>query len=132
MRMRAAIDAGSGECPARPQHRTAFGVLGSAVALVVPLMLLAAPRSDVVALVRGPGSDAADLARVVAEAGGSIVNVGGRPDILIARSESDGFVGRLYAAGAWLVLDGRLAGGCGRQGAPLTPRPDSDPGHSRR
>ncbi|MCJ2134359.1 hypothetical protein MKK69_09875 [Methylobacterium sp. J-026] len=107
-------------------------MLGSAVALVVPLMLLAAPRSDVVALVRGPGSDAADLARLVAEAGGAIVNVGGRPDILIARSDSDGFVGRLYAAGAWLVLDGRLADGCGRQGAALTPRDDTNTGHSTR
>ncbi|MCW5704050.1 MAG: hypothetical protein KIT82_15880 [Bradyrhizobium sp.] len=32
--------------------------------------------------------------------------------ITIARSEEAGFVGRLYAAGAWLVLDADQAGGC--------------------
>lgn len=32
--------------------------------------------------------------------------------VTIARSEQPGFVGRLYAAGAWLVLDADQAGGC--------------------
>lgn len=32
--------------------------------------------------------------------------------VTIARSEEAGFVGRLYAAGAWLVLDADQAGGC--------------------
>lgn len=94
-------------------HRV-LGVLGSAVALITPLALLAVPRSDTVALVGRAGADTSEGVRIVAEAGGSVLNVGGRPDIVIARSDSPGFVGRLYGAGARLVLDGRLAGGCGR------------------
>lgn len=111
-----------------PAYRAAFGALGSAVALVVPLLLLAVPRSEAVVLVGPPGSEADDLVRMVAEAGGSILNVDGGREIAVARAERDGFVGRLYRAGARLVLDGRGIGGCSgaRRDAPATPRPDSD------
>ena len=95
------------------RSQTALGTLGSAVALITPLALLAVPRSDTVALF-GRGGSHTDAVRMVAEAGGSILSVDGRQDVVIARAESAGFVVRLYAAGARLVLDGRLAGGCGR------------------
>jgi hypothetical protein len=36
----------------------------------------------------------------------------GRIDVTIARSDDAGFVARLYAAGALLVLDAEQAGGC--------------------
>jgi len=62
-----------------------------------------------------PGGDGA---RVVAAAGGSLL----RADALvaIARSDDPGFVKRLYAEGALLVLDAEDAGGCsGRSKAGL-------------
>jgi hypothetical protein len=117
---------------ARAQHRVLHGVLGSVISLIVPLTLLATPRSDVVAVVGFAGSDTADadLARMIAKADGTILNVGGRPNIVIARSSADGFVGRLYRAGARLVLDGQRARGCGRGRSVthLQPRPDRDTG----
>jgi hypothetical protein len=105
----------------RIRSQTVRGVLGSAVAVITPLALLAVPRSDTVALVGRAGADTGEVVRIVAEAGGAILNVGGRPDVVIARSDSAGFVTRLYAAGARLVLDGRLAGGCGRADQDRTP-----------
>ena len=110
--MMAAIHSAPQTDSVRPAQGAAFGVLGFAVALVVPLLLVAVPRSEVVVLVGAPGSDAGDLVRIVAAAGGSIVTVDGGREIAVARAEDDGFVGRLYAAGARLVLDGRGAGGC--------------------
>ncbi|MCJ2087714.1 hypothetical protein MKK88_17240 [Methylobacterium sp. E-005] len=101
------------------------------MALVTPLALLAAPRSDTVALVGRAGSDTGAVVRLVAEAGGSILNVGGRPDIVIARSDNAGFVGRLYAAGARLVLDGGLAGGCGRADRTTVVTRDAHPDFGR-
>lgn len=95
------------------------GLLAGLIAVVVPLVVLAAPRSDSVAVIGSPNADAADMARIVATAGGTILGVGARPNILIARADSDGFAGRLYAAGARLILDGDRARLCGRasQGA---------------
>lgn len=108
-----------------------LGLLGGVVALVTPLALLAAPRSPTVVLVGPAGSDTGEMIRMVAAAGGSILNVGGRPDVVIARSDSPGFVVRLYAAGAWLVLDGGLAGGCGRADQATAITRDSHPDYGR-
>ena len=105
----------------RIRTQSAPGLIGSAVALLTPLALLAIPRSETVALVGRPGSETGAVIRMIAEAGGSILSLGGRPDVVIARSDSAGFVTRLYAAGARLVLDGSLAGGCGRADQDRTP-----------
>ncbi|MCJ2061393.1 hypothetical protein MKK63_01510 [Methylobacterium sp. J-088] len=80
------------------------------------------------------GSDTDAMVRMVAEAGGSILNVDGRRDVVIARAEDAGFVSRLYAAGARLVLDGSLAGGCGRadRSHAITRDLQPDFGHSAR
>ncbi|WP_143012316.1 hypothetical protein [Methylobacterium phyllostachyos] len=124
--MTAVISSEAGAGSARLAHRTAFGVLGGAVTLVVPLLLLAVPQSDTVVIVGAAGSDAGDLVRLVAEAGGSILNVDGVRDIAVARAEGGGFVGRLYATGARLVLDGRGSNGCAgvRRDAPASSRPE--------
>ncbi|KAB1072783.1 hypothetical protein [Methylobacterium planeticum] len=90
-----------------------FGFLGSFGAIVVPFALLALPSAKVVAVVVAPGSDPTDLARIVAQADGAIVNAGGSDNVILARSDSDGFVSRLYAAGAHLVLNADLAKRCG-------------------
>ncbi|MDR7039387.1 DNA-binding NarL/FixJ family response regulator [Methylobacterium sp. BE186] len=82
-------------------------------ALFVPFALLAMPSATMVAVVVAPGRDTADLARIIAEADGAIVNAGGSDNVILAHSDSHGFVSRLYAAGAHLVLNADLAKGCG-------------------
>jgi len=126
--MTSSIPSRAGAGSAHPGRRTALGVLGSVVTLVVPLLVLAVPRSDTVVLVGAAGSDAGDLIRLVAEAGGSILNVDSGRDIAVAHAGGDGFVRRLYAAGARLVLDERDAGGCAgaRWDKPASSRPESD------
>jgi hypothetical protein len=84
-----------------------------------------------VALFGRAGSDTDAVVRMVAEAGGSILSVDGRQEIVIARAESAGFVLRLYAAGARLVLDSRLAGGCGRADRSQVITRDSHPDFGR-
>lgn len=93
-----------------------IGVLGVATALAIPFAALVAPRADVVAVVLAPGSAATELVRVVAEAEGAILDAGGAGNVVIARSDRDGFAARLYAAGARLVLDAGRAAGCGTAG----------------
>jgi hypothetical protein len=116
---------------ARP-IKAASRTLGGVIAIAVPMALLAVPLSDTVAVVGASQDDAAVLVRIVADAGGSVLSLGARPNIVIARAETGGFVRRLYGAGARLVLDGRLARFCGRppQPATLTSRPLPGPGTS--
>ena len=97
------------------------GALGCLASLLVPLAVLALPQSEVVAVVAPPGADTTDAVRIIAEAGGTVLNRGGSDNVLLARSDRTGFARRLYAAGARLVLDGRLAEGCG----PSAPSPPS-------
>lgn len=52
----------------------------------------------------------ADAARVVAAAGGRIVEQ--RGNAVLAVSEGGGFAARLYGAGAMLVIEGRLGAAC--------------------
>jgi hypothetical protein len=47
----------------------------------------------------------------IAASGGHIVQTGNY--ITIAHADDAGFVGRLYANGAWFVVDADGAGGCG-------------------
>ncbi|MEJ1158650.1 hypothetical protein [Prosthecomicrobium sp. N25] len=61
-----------------------------------------------------PWADPAAALRAVAEAGGQIVGTGTRPFVILARSDEPGLVGRLYRAGAGLVLDARATGTCFR------------------
>ncbi|HEX8380069.1 MAG TPA: hypothetical protein VF619_05930 [Allosphingosinicella sp.] len=54
--------------------------------------------------------DRAAAIRAVAAADGRIVEVRGRA--VIARSDRPGFAGRLYRAGAPLVIEARIGAGC--------------------
>lgn len=101
-----------------------LGGLGCLIGVLVPLAVLALPRSEVVAVVGMPGGGAADSIRIVAEAGGTLLNRGGPDNVVLARSDQAGFATRLYAAGASLVLDGRVAEGCGPSTA-RTPLPNA-------
>lgn len=55
----------------------------------------------------------ADAAIIVAQANGALLR-GGRGGAILARNSDANFVSRLYAAGAFLVLDGAALQGCGQ------------------
>ena len=73
--------------------------------LVVALTFAAGPEKSIAII--GPQAQA--IAAVVKAKGHILVAY---DYVTIARSEDAGFVGRLYAAGALLVLDADQAGGC--------------------
>jgi hypothetical protein len=98
----------------RQQKRTSpLGRIGGAIALVifgwlavvVGLTFGSAPGKSMAII--GPQSQA--LA-AIARANGRIL--ASNDYVTIARSDDAGFVARLYAAGALLVLDAEQAGGC--------------------
>jgi hypothetical protein len=80
-------------------------VIGGWLAVVVALTFASAPGKSMAIV--GPPSQA--LA-AVAKANGRIL--ASNDYFTIARSDDAGFVTRLYAAGALLVLDAEQAGGC--------------------
>jgi hypothetical protein len=80
-------------------------VLAGWLAVVVALTFGSAPGKSMAIV--GPPSQA--LA-VIAKANGRIL--ASNNYVTIARSDDADFVGRLYAAGALLVLDAEQAGGC--------------------
>ena len=90
-----------------------IGRMSGAIALVVCgwlaiviALTFGSPPGESIAII-GPPSQA--LA-AVAKAGGRILS--SSDYVTIARSDDAGFVARLYAAGALLVLDAEQAGGC--------------------
>ncbi|MGY2049340.1 hypothetical protein [Methylobacterium sp. JK268] len=95
------------------------GAAGAALALGLAAPLAVPPARGPVAVVGPPGDGLPAVARIVAAAGGAILAQGRFGNLLVAVSDAPGFARRLYAAGAWLVLDPRLAVGCG-------PDPGSD------
>ena len=80
--------------------------------VVIALTFASAPGKSMAVV----GSPSQTLAAIV-KANGQILASNGY--VTIARSDDSGFVARLYAAGAPLVLDAEQAGGC--SGLPLTP-----------
>ena len=64
------------------------------------------------AVIAAPWRGLNDMVSLVAAADGTIVDVGGASNVIIASSDSPGFVTALYRAGAWLVLDPILLRGC--------------------
>lgn len=80
-------------------------VIGGWLAVVVTLTFGSAPGRSMAVI--GPPSQ---TLAVVARANGRIL--ASNDYFTIARSDDAGFVGRLYAAGALLVLDAEQAGGC--------------------
>ena len=70
------------------------------------------PRAGEPVAVFAPFMSADGVAGLVAAAGGALLAVGGRADVVIATAQEPGFSARLYAAGALLVLDARAAPWC--------------------
>jgi hypothetical protein len=80
-------------------------VVAGWLALVVGLTFAAGPDKSIAII--GPQAEA--IAAIVKAKGHVLASY---DYVTIARSEDAGFVGRLYAAGALLVLDADQAGGC--------------------
>jgi hypothetical protein len=93
----------------RPQLARIAGAIALVVAgwlvLLVGLTFAAGPEKSIAII--GPQAEA--IAAVAGAKGRILVSY---DYVTIARSEDAGFVGRLYAAGAMLVLDADQAGGC--------------------
>ncbi|QEL21159.1 hypothetical protein FQV39_00180 [Bosea sp. F3-2] len=58
------------------------------------------------------GSSAHDMSAAIATAGGSLIQIDATSAVTVTLGEGDGFVGALYQAGAWLVIDAGLARLC--------------------
>jgi hypothetical protein len=94
--------------------RVMAAALGMIVLSVVPVLWIAAqPRdgADVAAVFAPWATRESAFARVVA-AGGMVVRQGTLDTILVVHGGSPGLIGRLYAAGAWAVIDPVAFGGC--------------------
>ena len=92
----------------RPLHRIAGGfalVACGWLAVVIALTFGSAPGKSMAII--GPPAQA--LA-IIAKANGRVLAASDY--VTFARSDDAGFVARLYAAGALLVLDAEQAGGC--------------------
>ncbi len=100
--------------------------------ILTPFLVVAAPRSEAVAVLGRPGGGIGETVAIVAAAGGELVRPG-PAGLVVARSDAPGFVRRLYDAGAWLVLDPLVAGGCGPSAPAAThPNPLPFPSTARR
>jgi hypothetical protein len=84
------------------------------VASVVPIVWIQAqPRdgADVAAIFAPWATREAAFARTIA-AGGMVVRQGTLDTILVVHGGNPGLIDRLYAAGAWAVIDPVAFGGC--------------------
>ena len=97
----------------RPTQPLIAAAALAAASVLAMAALQAQPRDGTqVAAVFSPwaGDDMA-IARV-AQAGGLVVRRGVIDAIVVVQSDAPGLTGRLYAAGAWLVIDPTTLGGC--------------------
>jgi len=65
------------------------------------------------------GTSQPEMARAVAEAGGSILQLDAAAAVAISVGDGRDYAASLYRAGAWLVIDGSLAQSCIRQARSL-------------
>lgn len=70
------------------------------------------PRGERVAVVVAPWSPPVRVFEIVQQADGSLVEESSLSWVVVSEGRSAGFVQRLYAAGALLVLDASFLGGC--------------------
>jgi len=75
--------------------------------------LQAVPRDGAqVAVIFAPSTSSDGVMARVAQADGLLVRRGLFDAIVVVQSDEPGLVARLYAAGAWLVIDPNVFGGC--------------------
>jgi len=96
------------------QRRAILAAALLGVASVLPLAWLQArPRGFAeVAAIFPPWTGRERAFAAVVAAGAVVVREGARDWILVVHGEDPGVIGRLYAAGAWAVIDPVAFGGC--------------------
>jgi ABC-type nitrate/sulfonate/bicarbonate transport system substrate-binding protein len=83
------------------------------VSLVAMAALQAQPRDDTqVAAVFSPWTSGEHALARIAQARGLVVRRGIIDAIVVVQSDEPGLIDRLYAAGAWAVIDPAVFGGC--------------------
>lgn len=98
--------------PDRSRWKSALIALNVVAAAGTLLALAVAPTGTRMVVVAAPWSEPGRMMDIVTQAGGSLVNGGALDWIVVAEGHERGFAARLMAAGAVLVLDGRLAEAC--------------------
>jgi ABC-type nitrate/sulfonate/bicarbonate transport system substrate-binding protein len=85
----------------------------TALSVVAMAALQAHPRDGTqVAAVFSPWAGGEHAFARVAQAGGLVVRRGIIDAIVVVQSDDPGLIDRLYAAGAWAVIDPATLGGC--------------------
>jgi ABC-type nitrate/sulfonate/bicarbonate transport system substrate-binding protein len=85
----------------------------TALSVIAMATLQAQPRDGTqVAAVFSPWMDGEHAFARVAQAGGLVVRRGIIDAIVVVHSDDPGLIDRLYAAGAWAVIDPATLGGC--------------------
>jgi hypothetical protein len=97
--------------------RPTQSLIAVAALVVASVLAMAAlqshPRDGAqVAAVFAPWTDDGGAIARVAQAGGLVVRRGIVDAIIVVQSDQPGLIARLYAAGAWLVIDPATLGGC--------------------
>ncbi|HYH39662.1 MAG TPA: hypothetical protein VD860_15675 [Azospirillum sp.] len=87
-------------------------LLAGSLAATLALQLAPPEGSGLVAAWFPPGVAPGEAVGRIAAADGRLVTAGGVAGLWIVFSEETGFAGRLYDAGAWLVLNAEGASGC--------------------
>lgn len=89
----------------------AAGLAAASVLAVAALQ--GVPRDGAqVAAIFPPWTSSAGVVTRVAQADGLLVRRGLIDSIVVVQSDAPGLIRRLYAAGAWLVIDPTVFGGC--------------------
>jgi hypothetical protein len=89
----------------------ATGLASASVLSVAALQ--AVPRDGTqVAAIFAPWASGGGVMARVGQADGLLVRRGLLDSIVVVQSDEPGLIGRLYAAGAWLVIDPTVLGGC--------------------
>lgn len=99
---------------ANRQYRSQRRILAANLlaALIVVVAIAAVPTGSRVVVIAPPWSKPDRVISIIADAGGTLVNGGRSPWLAVADGTSPDFVNRLFASGALLILDGRLAAAC--------------------
>lgn len=94
--------------------RIAFLLVFALLTLAAPLALVAGPKDtgEGVAVVFAPWIDEATAMSRVGEAGGAVIRAGNLGFISVAMPASPDFADDIRKAGAWLLLDPQVIGGC--------------------
>lgn len=96
----------------QPRHQRRILAANLIAALIVVVAIAAVPTGSRVVVIAPPWSKPDRVVSIIADAGGTLVNGGRTSWLAVADGTSPDFVNRLFAAGALLILDGRLAAAC--------------------